>query len=102
MPDMQFDTNIYFIHIFISFHTFLNLIYFTSIDQMKFKPGPGFTKGLRQKIVLTLREKSELCKSFVIKLRLFFALTKWDFTKGLRQKNCLRFCHNFKTTAGQT
>ena len=30
------------------------------------QPGPGFTKGLKQKIVITLREKN-----FVIKLRLF-------------------------------
>ena len=35
------------------------------------KLGQDSQKGLRQKIVITLREKSSLCKNFVIKLRLF-------------------------------
>ena len=42
-------------------------------DRQFQRAGLGFRKGLRQKIVLTLREKSYLCKNFVIKLKTFFA-----------------------------
>ena len=53
--------------------------------------GPGFTKGLKQKIVITLGEKSLTVQEFCHKVKTFFCLDKMGFTKGLRQKFVLDF-----------
>ena len=58
----------------------------------------GFTKGLTSKICLKSKMKVLNVKNFVIKLRQNLCLDKMGFTKVY----FIKFCLNFKTTAGQT
>ena len=60
-------------------------------------PGPGFTKGLKQKIVITLRK---IYDKILAQLRLFFCLDKMGFTKGLRQNFVLDFVITLRPLQG--
>ena len=62
--------------------------------------GPGFTKRLRQKIVITLKRKVLTVQGFFMKLSLF-CFDKMGFTKGLRQKFVLDFVITLRPLQGR-